>query len=112
MITTLKEGFPGDFSKQKIESPEAKEISRRPAPEIADYFRQNPSVAHDLLNESSDKRFTPSTYISEMANDYSVGWISRRTGYQCEQRFETLADAATDYLLFSLGKGRWTRPGK
>lgn len=110
MIKIVKEGFPGDFSKQIIESPEAKAISNRAPQEIADYFRQHPSVAQDLINESSSKRFTPSTFISEMANDYGVGWISRRNGYQCEKRFATLADAATDYLLFSLGKGRWSPP--
>jgi hypothetical protein len=37
-----------------------------------------------------------------------VGWFTRDAKYQCVQEFSTLADAATDYLLFSLGKGRWT----
>jgi hypothetical protein len=35
-------------------------------------------------------------------------WFTRNAKYKCVQEFSTLADAATDYLLFSLGKGRWT----
>ncbi len=46
----------------------------------------------------------------EQNDAFSFGWFSRKKGYQCERRFSNLADAATDYLLFSLGKGRWAEP--
>lgn len=103
------DGFPPDFTVQRIETVGAKPLSNLTAPEIAAYLRQNPSVANDLLLESYDKRFTPSTFIAEQGDEYRVGWFSRR-GYECERRFATLIDAATDYVLFSLGKGRWTPP--
>jgi hypothetical protein len=67
-------------------------------------------IAHRLLLESYDKRYSPSTFITEQGEAYLVGWLSSRSGYQCQRRFSKLADAATDYLLFSLGKGRWSPP--
>lgn len=60
------------------------------------------------LNESYDKRYTPSTFIEEKGNCFRVGWFTKKATYHCVQEFSTLAEAATDYLLFSLGKGRWT----
>jgi hypothetical protein len=103
------EGFPADFAVQNIEAVSAKGLSKLSAPEIAVYLKQNPSVANDLLLESCDKRFTPSTFITGRGDEYRVGWFSRR-GYECERLFSTLTDAATDYVLFSLGRGRWTPP--
>lgn len=105
-----REGFPVGFVAQKIRSTDARSASRLSASEIAAYFRQHPDVAEQLLVESSDKRFSPSTFISEDGDEFSVGWFSRSAGFQCEKRFANLADAATDYVLFSLGKGRWTPP--
>jgi len=85
-------------------------ISQFSVSEIAAYFRHHPSAAKELLTESCDKQFSPSTFLSEKGDEYSVGWFSRTAGYECEKRFTNLADAATDYVLFSLGKGRWTPP--
>ena len=107
----LPEGdFPPDFVVQKIRHKSVSSVSRLTGPEIAAFFGQNPSTAKELLMESYDKRFSPSTFLSEEADEYSVGWFSRRAGYQCQIRFDNLADAATDYVLFSLGRGRWTPP--
>lgn len=61
-----------------------------------------------LLAEAYDKRYSPSTFIAEEGDEYRVGWYSN--GYQCEKRHTSLADAATDYLLFSLGRERWSPP--
>lgn len=69
-------------------------------------FARTSLVANQLLLESYDKRYNPSTFLSQEGAGYRVGWYSN--GYECEQRFATLADAATDYLLFSLGKSRWS----
>src|SRR6266849_3791947 len=41
---------------------------------------------------------------------YQVGWFSKRAEYMCVRQFSNLADAATDYFLFSLGKVRWNPP--
>jgi|SRR5580698_2705024 hypothetical protein len=103
-----REDFPANFAVQKIGITPAIAISHFPAREIAAYFRQNPSVADRLLAESYDKRYSPSTFITEEGDEYRVGWYSN--GYECEKRFTNLADAATDYLLFSLGRERWSPP--
>lgn len=101
-----RDGFPQNFAVQKIGITAANAILHLPASEIAAYFRHNPSVAGQLLTESYDKRYSPSTFIVEDGDEYRVGWYSN--GYECEKRFANLADAATDYLLFSLGKDRWS----
>jgi hypothetical protein len=61
--------------------------------------RDHPETAEALLHESQDKRFTPSTFVTETGKGFEVGWFTENAEYEC--------DAATDYLLFSLGKGRW-----
>ena len=108
MGPTRKRDFPVDFTVQKIRNASAKTISHLPGHEIAEYFRENPSVANQLLTESYDKRYSPSTFMAEEGDGYRVGWYSN--GYKCEKRFTNLADAATDYILFSLGRGRWSPP--
>ena len=105
------EGFPKGFKVQRIGISAAMAISELPASEIAKYFHDHPEIAGALLGESYDKRFTPSSFIEEKGNGFRVGWFTRDAKYQSVQEFSTLADAATDYLLFSLGKGRWP-PGE
>jgi hypothetical protein len=100
--------FPNDFRIQRIGVTHAMAVSELPPTEIAKYFREHPEVADRLLSESCDKRFSPSSFISEEGVGFSVGWYS--SGYMCVRKFSNLADAATDYLLFSLGKGRWNDP--
>jgi len=82
-------------------------VAELPPNQIAEYFRKNPDIAGRLLSESYDKRYSSSTFITEQGNGYLVGWLSSRAGYLCQRQFSSLAYAATDYLLFSLGKGRW-----
>jgi hypothetical protein len=101
----VREDFPEDFKVQRIGVRAALEIADHTPEQIVTYFRQFPAVAEALLTESCDKRYSPSTFITEENCGYSVGWYSK--GYHCVARFSNLADAATDYLLFSLGKGRW-----
>ena len=103
-----RDGFPEGFRVQRIGVTAAKGISNLPASEIATYFGEHPETARTLLHESYDKRFTPSSFIAEEAEGlFRVGWFTRDAKCQCVQEFSNLADAATDYLLFSLGKGRW-----
>lgn len=103
-----KEGFPANFSVQRLGITSAESIFHLPHLEIAAYLREHPSVANDLLNESYDKRYSPSAFIAEEGDEYRVGWWSMQRGYECVRSFSDLADAATDYLLLSLGRGRWT----
>lgn len=105
------DGFPEGFSAQRIRIDAALAIADLPPSDIAAYFRKFPEVARDLLYESYDKRYSPSTFIKEDDPEgFSVGWVPRHSALQCVRRFSNLADAATDYLLFSLGKGRWNSP--
>jgi hypothetical protein len=87
-------------------------ISDLPSSEIARYLHEHPETARALLSESQDKRFTPSSFISEEADGFRVGWFTRDAKYECVQKFSDLPDAATDYLLFSLGKGRLMPTGE
>lgn len=102
------EGFPEEFKIQRIGISAAIEVSQLPPADIAEYFREHADIAEVLLGESYDKRFTPSSFIQEGGKGFRVGWLTRDAKYECVQEFSTLADAATDYLLFSLGRGRWT----
>lgn len=106
-----KDGFPKGFRAQRIGVAAAKAISTLPPSDIARYLREHPETARALLIESYDKRFTPSSFISEDREGFRVGWFTREAKYECVREFSDLADAATDYLLFSLGKGRWAPPG-
>ena len=102
--------FPEGFKVQPIGLAAAKAIAALPPADVAKYFREHSTAAKDLLYESYDKRCAPSSFIAEEGDGFKVGWFSSRLEYQCVKQFYSLADAATDYLLFSFGKGRWTPP--
>jgi hypothetical protein len=104
------EGFPDGFSVQHIGVSAADAIADLPPWELVARLRERPEIAEALLSESYDKRFTPSSFIEERGKSFRVGWFSRDAKYQCVQEFSDLADTATDYLLLSLGKGRWRPP--
>jgi hypothetical protein len=105
------EGFPDGFSVQRVGVTAATAIANLPPSELASRLREQPEIAQALLSESYDKRFTPSSFIEERGKIFRVGWFTNDAKYQCVHEFSNLADAATDYLLFSLGKGRWTPEG-
>jgi hypothetical protein len=104
------DGFPSGFKIQRIGIDAAKGLENRPPLEIARYFRDHPNTAKNLMSESYDKRYSPSSFIAEEGGEFRVGWYSKDNEYECVARFSNLADAATDYLLFSRGKGRWRPP--
>jgi hypothetical protein len=108
----IRDGFPKGFRIQRIGVTSALAVAGGTGAAIAKYFREHPETAEALLLESYDKRYAPSTFISENGNGgFEVGWCMRSGGGICVKQFENLADAATDYLLFSLGKSRWTGEG-
>lgn len=98
--------FPSDFSPQRIRLANAHELADQPPAEIVKYFEANPERAMDVIGESADKRFMPTTFIERRPDGYRVGWLSN-CRMQRVQVLTNKADAVTDYLLFSLGKGRW-----
>ena len=95
------EGFPEGFSVQRIGVSAAKAIADHSAPEIAAYMREHPEIAEALLTESYDKRFTPSSFITEEGNKIRVGWFTRQAQYECVQEFSSLADAAGHHQAIS-----------
>jgi hypothetical protein len=103
----INDELPEGFVVQYIGVVTAKAVADLPPSDIAKYFREHPMEARELLRESYDKRSTPSSFIAEENEGFRVGWFSSPWGYDCVRQFDNLADAATDYLLFSLGKGRW-----
>jgi hypothetical protein len=107
-----KDEFPDEFRVQQINVSAAMAVAELPPAEIANHFRKHPEAAQHLLDESYDKRYSPSSFLSEETSGFIVGWCPRNGGYEYVRRFTNLADAATDYLLFSLGKGRWAEPSQ
>jgi hypothetical protein len=98
--------FPLDFRPQRVRLPNATELTTRAPEDIVAFFEQDPAAATDVINESLDKRFMPSTFIEKISNGYRVGWFSNAR-MECVSVLAKRADAVTDYLLFSTGIGRW-----
>jgi hypothetical protein len=103
----IRDDLPRGFRVQRIDVGAAIAVAELSPSEIAAYFREHPDTAMDLVYESYDKRYSPSSFIAEEGSGFKVGWVSRRSGYEEVRQFSNLADAATDYLMLSLGKGRW-----
>jgi hypothetical protein len=104
------DGFPKEFNIQPIGIDAAKRVANLPPAEIVNYFRDHPNTAKNLLTGSYDKRCSPSSFITEKLKGFQVGRFRRAMGMSASGS-SSLADAATDYLLLSRGKGRWTSPG-
>jgi|WetSurMetagenome_2_1015567.scaffolds.fasta_scaffold278239_2 hypothetical protein len=81
-------------------------IVELPPVDIVAYFRANPGAVEKVLEQCSDKRYTPSTAITQLGDLYKVGWFET-SGWRFVYEFKDLSEAVTDYLLFSFGKGRW-----
>jgi hypothetical protein len=72
--------------------------------EIVAFFQAHPDSADQVLGQSYDKRYSPSTFVEEANGAFRVGWCDGARKHM--RRFPTLAEAAADYLLFSFGRGR------
>jgi hypothetical protein len=112
MSSSEEEPFPSDFKPQPVRLPNAIILSSLPPSEVATYFEQHPEAATDLISESANKRYSPTTCIAVKHSGFRVGWYSSAAGWQSVMNFVSRSDAATDYLLFSLGKGRWKGRGR
>lgn len=66
-IRTLPNSYPRDFHMRNIRLGAALAVADLSPHEIAHYFWQNLDVANDLLTESYDKRFAPSSFIKKIA---------------------------------------------
>ena len=72
--------------------------------DLVAYFSANPQAARRVLQQSYDKRYSPSTFIEETHGGYQVGWFDRDRAHLVH--FTELEQAVADYLLFSFGRGR------
>ena len=79
-----------------------------PPSELVAYFREHPQAGESILQQSYDKRYTPSTFIEEVDAGYQVGWFDHERIHV--QNFRELSEAAADYLLLSFGRGRLRCP--
>ena len=104
--------FPEGFRVQRIRIADAIAIAELLPDQIADYVRRNPVVADRLLLESYDNRYSRQlSSRSKVKATLLAGFPPARDtnpsdgspNWQMQMR-------PTDYLLFSLGKGRWTAP--
>jgi hypothetical protein len=78
---TTSDGFPEGFRIQTVGVAAAKAISELPPSEIVTYFREHPETARALLMESCDKRFSPSSFITEKGSGlFRVGWYAKDLG--------------------------------
>jgi hypothetical protein len=72
--------------------------------ELVKYLETRPEVCKMLLNDSYDKRYTPSTFIEEKQGKYRVGWVPGGQNPINQIRvFSSFAEATADYVLFSWG---------
>ena len=63
------------------------------------YLSENEKVCDDIINESYDKRSTPSTFIKEENNDYIVGYYDKM--YKDISIWNNKIYAVADYLFLS-----------
>ena len=76
--------------------------------DLVAHFEAHPHIAERVLQQSYDKRSTPSTFIEETVGGYQVGWYDHERKHL--QHFTDFSQAAADYLLFSFGRGRLRSP--
>ncbi len=64
-MAAANDEFPEEFTIQRVRLAAAKGLAGLQPAHIAAYFRDHPEQAKDLLSESYDKRFTPSSFMTE-----------------------------------------------
>ena len=73
MQSAAPDEFTQGFEVPRIGVKDAMAVSDLSPADIGAYFRDHPETAEALLYESYDKRFTPSTFITQDANRLRVG---------------------------------------
>jgi len=107
MVFTLDD-LPAGCEPQTSDLADLRPLAALAPSDLVEHFEANPQMAERVLQESYDKRYTPSTFIEETDTGYHVGWFDRERKHL--QHFAEFSQAAADYLLFSFGRGRLRRP--
>jgi hypothetical protein len=112
----LREEFPGirdwDFDVEDYETYKTyiKSFFTFTPEDLIDFYKKTPEICENILIVSSDKRYAPSTFISQYKNDqYRVGWVTIGKEPISQIRvFASYPAAVADYVLFSWGYPRLT----
>src|SRR5215212_9976587 len=96
--------LPPGFSPQTSGLGRFEALMDRPVAQVISHFASHPEEAGVVLGQSYEKRSSPSTFVAEVGAKFQVGWFDGER--QAVQVFDSLAEAVTDYLLLSFGKGR------
>ena len=110
-IPELKKWDP-DHESHELYKGRIKEHFKFSPVELIKYLEAHPEVCKTLLNDSYDKRYSPSTFIEEMKDGkYRVGWVTWNDNPLINQIrvFPAFWEAAADYVLFSWGLPRLTK---
>jgi len=71
--------------------------------QLLEYLKKRPRTCQRLFDDCGDKRYSPSTFITmDKKGKYFVGMLVLGEEDRDVESFETLAEAVTDYVLFSL----------
>jgi hypothetical protein len=80
------------------------------ADRLVSHLHAHPEICEQLLLASYNKRFSPSTFIEERGDGiYWVGWVPHFGKIKHIRAFNSFAQAATDYVLFSWGLPRLSK---
>jgi hypothetical protein len=96
--------FPQGFRPSTLGLEHLSWVAELPVSELVLILRGDGALCEQILNQSYNKRYTPSTFIEEKDGGFRVGWY--RGGYIAVRSFSDRAQAVADYLLFSFGIGR------
>lgn len=107
MVFTLDD-LPTGCEPQTSDLADLQPLANLTPSDLLAHLDANPQIAQRLLQQSYDKRYTPSTFIEETDTGYHVGWYDHQRKHL--QHFADFSQAAADYLLFSFGRGRLRRP--
>jgi hypothetical protein len=96
--------FPPGFRRSTLGLEDLSWLPELPVDELILRLRGDSRLCERILNQSYDKRYTPSTFIEEQGGGFQVGWFPGRR--VAVRTFSDRAEAVADYLLFSFGIGR------
>lgn len=99
-----QEELPSGFRPQTSGLSKFASLVEQAPDEIVTFLRKHPRACRKALMQSYNKRYMPSTFIEEAGDRFCVGWFDGER--KCLRFFADSAEAVTDYLLFSFGKGR------
>lgn len=100
--------FPQGFKPATSGLEHLKYLMRVPVEELIAKLELDQNLCDEVDRQCGDKRYTPSTYVTEVGNSFEVGWFDGGPTRKAVRSFSRRPEAIADYLLFSFGEGRLT----